>query len=273
MNDKHSLRKLLSGGAAIGIYIGVVTLLVYYFNTKERNDHKRYVEKNTPHMRIDLATPKTSHQAKISPRKKHKTNDAHVSKKKRHEHTKKTEFSRKRPKTAKTLPKKTPKKTAVTKKTKQKKKTSHKPKHTKKPKSLFALIKTRGKKKSVVKQTKKRTSKKRLFETIEAPKKDRIAKGKGKKRQTHGVENAYLAKVQRLLEQWPAQSDFAGEKVKVLLKIRPDGYFDFSLVRRSANPDFNRALSDYLKQLQRFGFGPHKGGRTYIFEAEFIAKE
>jgi protein TonB len=76
-----------------------------------------------------------------------------------------------------------------------------------------------------------------------------------------------------MLEGWPAQSDFAGEKVKVHLKIDPTGHFEFVIKRKSSNPEFNRALTEYLKQLQEFGFGPHKGSRTYLFEAEFIAKE
>ena len=32
-------------------------------------------------------------------------------------------------------------------------------------------------------------------------------------------------------------------------------------------------LEEYLKQLQRFGFGPHKGGRVYEIDVEFIATE
>ena len=37
--------------------------------------------------------------------------------------------------------------------------------------------------------------------------------------------------------------------------------------------DFNIGLEEYLKQLQRFGFGPHKGGRVYEINVEFIATE
>ena len=88
-----------------------------------------------------------------------------------------------------------------------------------------------------------------------------------------GVENAYLAKVQRMLEGWPAQSDYVGEKVKVMLYIDPGGSFEFKLKTASSNQNFNEGLTEYLKQLQEFGFGRHKGGRTYQFEAEFIAKE
>jgi len=95
---------------------------------------------------------------------------------------------------------------------------------------------------------------------------------KNQKSKQTGVESAYLAKVQSLLEGWPAQSEYAGEKVKVILYIRPSGFFDFKIKSASQNHDFNIGLTEYLEQLQEFGFGRHKGGRTYNFEAEFIAK-
>jgi len=68
-------------------------------------------------------------------------------------------------------------------------------------------------------------------------------------------------------------SEYAGEKVKVLLYIETDGTFEFELKTVSYNEDFNVGLAYYLEQLQGIGFGPHRGQRTYQFEAEFIAKE
>jgi protein TonB len=76
-----------------------------------------------------------------------------------------------------------------------------------------------------------------------------------------------------MLEGWPAQSEYAGEKVKVLLYIDPTGGFEFKLKNASNNEDFNTGLVEYLEQLQSIGFGRHRGERTYQFEAEFIAKE
>lgn len=272
MSDRGYVRKLLSGTAAIGIYLCVVLTLIYYFNTKSRTKRVNYVEKNTPHIRIDLATSDTSSSKKMSPVKKPKKRKNRITKKEKRKIEKKRKVVSKTSKKVKKTSKKARKKTAVAKDTKKERKKMRKPKRKEKPKALFSAIKTTD---SAKKSSRKQhtVSSKRLFEKVDAPNKKRISKGKEKTHRTKGVENAYLAKIQRLLEQWPAQSDFAGEKVKVLLKIRPDGFFDFTLVRRSANPAFNKALSDYLKQLQRFGFGPHKGGRTYIFEAEFIAKE
>ena len=96
---------------------------------------------------------------------------------------------------------------------------------------------------------------------------------KDQKSSESGVENSYLAKVQRMLEGWPAQSEYAGEKVKVILYINPTGFFEFKLKTASNNQNFNEGLTEYLIQLQDIGFGRHKGKRTYNFEAEFIAKE
>ncbi|HIP28446.1 MAG TPA: hypothetical protein EYG82_04655, partial [Sulfurovum sp.] len=88
-----------------------------------------------------------------------------------------------------------------------------------------------------------------------------------------GIENAYLAKVEEKLNGWPAQSEYAGEKAKVILTIQTNGRFTFKVVTESANPDFNEGLIAYLKQLQKFGFGPHNGGRAYSIDVEFLATE
>ena len=93
------------------------------------------------------------------------------------------------------------------------------------------------------------------------------------KQMDSGVEDDYLSKVQSMLEGWPAQSEYAGEKVKVILYIDPTGFFEFKVKSASNNPNFNAGLMEYLEQLQEFGFGRHKGNRTYNFEAEFIVKE
>ena len=58
-----------------------------------------------------------------------------------------------------------------------------------------------------------------------------------------------------------------------MLTIQTNGNFKFKVVTGSANPDFNEGLIAYLKQLQRFGFGSHKGGRAYKIEVNFIATE
>ena len=87
-----------------------------------------------------------------------------------------------------------------------------------------------------------------------------------------GVENRYLANVQRILQGWPAQSNFAGEKVRVKLTIYPSGLFDYKILYRSLNPEFNEALKHYLEQLKGVGFGPHSNPKPLNVIVEFIAK-
>ncbi|DAB40691.1 MAG TPA: hypothetical protein CFH81_04140 [Sulfurovum sp. UBA12169] len=88
-----------------------------------------------------------------------------------------------------------------------------------------------------------------------------------------GVENAYFAKVEKILQGWPAQSEFAGEKAKVWFKVQVDGSFQFRIITGSSAPGFNEGLEAYLTQLQKIGFGPHQGGRPYELDVEFEANE
>ena len=88
-----------------------------------------------------------------------------------------------------------------------------------------------------------------------------------------GIENAYLAHIEEKLRGWPAQSEYAGEKARVMLNVEPSGNFTYRVVTGSSIHEFNQGLDAYLKQLQRFGFGPHEGERAYKLDVEFIATE
>ena len=156
-----------------------------------------------------------------------------------------------------------------------------KPKKMTKPKDLFANIsaskKVKPKPKFKFEVTDKpiKPKKSNLIKVSDKPSASHLVSNslKKQKQMDSGVEDDYLAKVQSLLEGWPAQSEYAGEKVKVMLYIDPSGFFEFKVKSASNNHDFNSGLTEYLEQLQEFGFGRHKGNRTYNFEAEFIAKE
>jgi len=87
-----------------------------------------------------------------------------------------------------------------------------------------------------------------------------------------GIVNPYFAKVQHILEGWPAQNNFAGEKVSVELTVYSSGLFDYKILSHSLNPEFNRALTNYLNQLKKFGFGIHSNPKPYKIIVEFIAK-
>ena len=87
-----------------------------------------------------------------------------------------------------------------------------------------------------------------------------------------GIVNRYFANIQNKLRGWPAQSNFAGERVSVELKVYSSGLFEYKILHRSINPEFNRSLKSYLEQLKRIGFGPHSNPTPYKIVVDFIAK-
>ena len=91
------------------------------------------------------------------------------------------------------------------------------------------------------------------------------------KNREKGVENAYIAKIQRQLRNWPAQSNYQGDQVRINFTIYSSGRFKFRITRRSANPDFNSGITEYLKQLQRVGFGTHSKSTPYNIDVNFKA--
>ncbi len=254
--------KLIPGVSAVGIYFLVIGLLIFYFNTRSDEKTKNYVKKDE--QRIQVALSSGAKAKKVKKTKKKETAKPTKSVKKNV-----------KPKPKKSTKKKVIKEKVVKKKSVKKK---VKPKNKNNTKDLFKNVKV-PKKKSLIKVTDKPVTRKPKsnFIKISDNKKsatDRINNSlKDQKNKQSGVENAYLARVQSMLEGWPAQSEYAGEKVKVLLYISPNGFFEFKIKSASRNADFNKGLTEYLEQLQEFGFGRHNGGRVYNFEAEFIAKE
>lgn len=264
---------LRSGLYALGIYVVVVGLLLFYFNSRDTHKSKSYVKKDEQRIQVALSsTPKEKTKKKPSKTKKKplKAKPKKVFKKK--EIRKKTTKKR-------VIKEKVVKKKPVKKKVKKRDVNKTKKPKRRDTKDLFAKVKTTKKKKNLIQLSDKpihSTPKKKFIKMTDKPSSAtaRINDSlKNQKNMRSGVEDNYLATVQSMLEDWPAQRDYAGEKVKVLLYIDPAGYFEFKIKSASRNTDFNRGLKEYLEQLQEFGFGKHKGGRTYEFEAEFVAKE
>ena len=255
----------ISGLLAFAIYFVLIGLLLFYFNAREEKKSVRYVKKDEHRIQVAISAPKKVTKSKpakpkvISKPKKHKV--------------------KKKPK--KRVKKKVIKEKVVKKKVlKKKDQNLTKPKKMTKPKDLFANVSSSKKKikpKLDMKMSDKpvKPKKSSLIKVSDKPSASSLVSDslKVQKSSDSGVENAYLAKVQSMLEGWPAQSEYAGEKVKVLLQIEPSGFFEFKIKSASNNYDFNDGLVEYLEQLQEMGFGRHKGNRAYQFEAEFIAKE
>jgi protein TonB len=259
------LPKSLTGSLAFGIYFVVIGLLIYYFNTKTRQESVHYVKKNDNRIQVALATPEKKKAKKPQPTPKKKP----TQKPSKKETVKKTQPTKKviKEKVVKKVEKKVPKK--VVKKPE--------PKQINKPKSLFDSVST-SKPKDIIKVTDKPVETKPKLDIIKVEEKtsasDLVSSSLTiDQRKDRGVESAYLAKIEERLYEWPAQSEYAGENARVMLVIEPSGMFTFRVISGSNNIGFNEGLEAYLRQLQRFGFGPHKGGRAYELDVEFIATE
>ncbi len=249
----------ISGLLAFGIYFMLIAVLIFYFNTREETKSKRYVEKDEHRIQVALSAPK-----KILNKKNSKSKAV----KKKVNPRKKIKLKKK----SKTKTKKKIIKEKIVKKIVKKKE-----ENLVKTKDLFAKILPKKKPKLKFEITDKpiKPKKSHLVNMSKKPSASNLVSNsiKKQKHMDSGVEDNYLAKVQSMLEGWPAQSDYAGEKIKVILYINPTGFFEFKLKTRSNNSHFNRGLTEYLEQLQDIGFGRHKGQRAYQFEAEFIAKD
>jgi len=270
MNKKSST--FVSGVFAIGIYIFVIGLLLFYFNARESPKPIHYVKKNEDRIRVTMSAPKNKAKTKKKQPTKKKTTHKKKPVKKPKVQTKDTV------KKQKDTRKKVMKEKVVKKVKKEPKKIVKKavPKKVNKPKDLFASVST-SKKKNIIKVTDEPVKPKEnnlIKVTDKQSASDLVSSSlKIQKKSDRGIENSYLASIEEKLRGWPAQSDYAGETIKVWIKVEPSGSFVFDVFSASVNEDFNRELIAYLKQLQRIGFGKHKGGRAYELNVEFVATE
>ncbi len=245
MNKKYSL--VISGILAITIYISLIGLLFFYFNSFNKNKSLHYVKKNKNSIRIKVATFKTKKITINNEKKRQKINPKRKKEKKIHK---------------KVIRKKIIRKKIVRQIKKKIKKVIEKKIHSNlnKPKDLF---------KNITSETKLNNNKIKKITASELV----SSSIKIQKKSDKGIENSYLASIEEKLNGWPAQSNYAGEKANVWFKIEVDGSFIFKVTTASVNEEFNRNLISYLKQLQKIGFGRHKGRRSYTLDVEFIATE
>jgi protein TonB len=279
--------KLLWGVIAFAIYFTLVGLLIFYFNTRNEDKSKHYVKKDEHRIQVALLAPQKEKVAKPKPKKKLTPKVKKKPKPKPKIKPKVNDTNKKviKEKVVKKLKKKKDENLTKPKKLKIKKpkvKKNNKPKAKKeKPKKtidLFSKVKA-NKKKLNIKITDspiEKKQKKSFIKVTDAPSSaiERINDSlKNQKSSNSGEENAYFAKVEAMLDSWPAQSDFLGEQATVTLFIKPTGQFEFQVTSGSNNEVFSRSVMDFLKQLQGIGFGRHNAGRTYEFEVEFSTKE
>ncbi|NEW61299.1 hypothetical protein GSY74_08385 [Sulfurovum sp. bin170] len=86
-----------------------------------------------------------------------------------------------------------------------------------------------------------------------------------------GVENAYIAKVQRRLNNWHAQSNYKGQSAKIKLVIKSSGHFRFTILNSSSG-SLSSGLKDFLNQLNSMGLGRHDKSTPYNINVTFRAK-
>lgn len=257
----------ISGVLAFGVYFAVIGLLLFYFNTHEKKKPVHFVKKNEERIRVSMSTPKPA------PKKEVKKQPKKVVKPKPKPKPKKV--VKKKEVKKKVIKEKVVKKAKVVKK---KDENTTKPKKVNKPKDLFANITSKKKIEKPKPKVQKKPEEVKKNNTIKTTAKLSASELvsnvlKNEKKSDTGIENAYLAMIEEKLKGWPAQSDYAGEKARVWIKVEPNGLFRFKVISASGNDAFNTGLIDYLKQLQKIGFGPHKGKRPYELDVEFIAKE
>lgn len=252
---------------ALAIYGFLIGVVLFYFNTRHSVVSKHYVKKNTNRIEVALASaPKVTSTPPTQPKSALQTPPKAASappKKK----------IQKQPQKHKEVVKKVVKEKVVKRvkpptKLPKEKKVIKKP--TQKAKDLFSQLQTK-------KREKKKVSSKEPLKKV-SPKErsasDRVRESLKKEQQREqGIENAYFAKLEEKLRGWPAQSEYAGESAKVLVKIKSSGQFTFRVISSSSSQAFNDGLIAYLKQLQRFGLGRHSGGKVYSVSVEFVAVE
>lgn len=260
---------LISGLLAFGIYISVIASLLFYFNTRDQKKPLHYVKKNEERIRVSMSAPKPQVKKEIK------------------KQPKKVVKAKPKPKPKKTVKKKVVKKKVIKEKVVKKPKivkkikdlNTTKPKKINKPKDLFANISSTKKveKPKLIKVTKTPVKPKKsdMIKVTDKTSASELVSDalKIQKKSDAGIENAYLANIEEKLKGWPAQSEYAGEKAKVWIKVEPSGVFNFKVITASGNEAFNLGLMAYLEQLQKIGFGQHKGNRAYELDVEFIATE
>lgn len=277
----------ISGVLAFGIYFTLITLLLLYFNSRDEKKSVHFVKKNEERIRVSMSSPtqkkepkkevKKAEKPKPAPKPKPKPEPKKVVKPKPEPKPKKAvkeKVVEKKPVEKKVIQEKVVKKVIPPKKTEDVNRT--KPKIVNKPKDLFANVSSKKKvekPKETPKVTAPSTEPKKTVQEKASATALLFDSLKQQKSSDKGIENAYLALIEEKLRGWPAQSDYAGEKAKVWIKVEPSGSFVFKVITASGNDAFNEGLEAYLTQLQRIGFGQHKANRAYELNVEFIAKE
>ncbi len=283
--------KLLSGLVAFAIYLGLIFLVLYFYNIRQTKA-KNYVEKNSNRVTVTLVnsdktvfnrSSKESNHIKSIPKiippihikretkkvvpKKH-TVKKHIVKK----HTPKKVVPKK------VVPKKHTVKKHIVKKHTPKKVVPKKVVPKKTAKDLFSSIKT----KDVTREPRtikrhivvpKIPSRVRHNSSITDRIKNTHQSGRVSNRNSDsGVKNAYIAKVKRHMNNWNANSAYRGKRVSLKLTIYNSGKFSYKIIS-GADGAMRASLSQFLDRLNRMGqLSRHSKSTPYSIRVDFTVR-
>jgi hypothetical protein len=306
--------KVVSGFVALGIYLGLIFLVLYFYNI-HKTKAKNYVEKNSERVTVTLVNsdktvfnksskvstpnkptpvivppvrvkrpkpvPKKAVRAKPIPKKivpkrvvpKKVVRPKPVPKK----------IVPKKVVRPKPIPKKIVPKKVVPKKIVPKKPIPKKVVPKKTAKDLFSTVKTKDVSKRPIKREPKPV--KHPVVVPKAPSRikhnstmsDRIKNTHQSGRVSNanrdkGIQNAYVAKVKRHMNNWNAGSAHKGKHVSLALTIYSSGKFSYRILS-GGDGDMKRSLSQFLDRLNRMGqLGRHSKSSPYSIRVDFTVR-
>jgi len=87
-----------------------------------------------------------------------------------------------------------------------------------------------------------------------------------------GIENGYIAKVKRHMNNWNAGSAYKGKRVSLTLTIYSSGRFSYRILS-GGDEDMKRSLKEFLDRLNRMRqLGGHSKSSPYSIKVNFIVK-
>lgn len=282
--------KLFSGIAALSIYLGLIFLILFFYNI-HKTKAKNYVEKNSDRVTVTLVnSDKTvlNRSDKVSNKNKPTPIVPPVAFKKPIKEPKRTERSAKVIPKPKILPKKIKPKKIVPKKVVPKKTVPQNvikpkkdpikpipPKKVQSAKDLFASVKTKDVRKQPVKKRpippKKESSIKHNSSVTDRIKSSHQSGAVSNANREKGIENAYIARVKRHMNNWDAGSTHKGQRITIALTIYNSGKFNYRIVSGGYG-NIQSSLRHYLDTLNRIGLGRHSKSTPYSIKVSFTVR-
>jgi hypothetical protein len=288
--------KVLSGLVALSIYLGIVFLILFFYNIHKAKA-KNYVEKNSDRVTVTLVNSNKTVFNKSSKKSIPKKPKPIVTPPKKTVRAvkpipvpkkiipkkvvpKKIVPKKTVPKRAKKVIPKPPKKHVVPKKKIPKKvPKKHLPKKKvpkkkvpkKSAKALFSSIKTdtpvkKRQKKPVKHPVKQPSHIKHNSSVTDAIKATHQSGRVSNANRERGIENAYIARVKRHMQNWDAVG-MKGQLVTIHLTVYNSGKFRYTV--SGVNGSMRSSLKRYLDTLNRMGLGRHKKSSPYSIQVRF----